>query len=358
MLRLVLIVPLLVLALDVAVSQEVIRIEDIAAQNEFNHGVAQLLKAAEHLEATGHADEARRLRELAGQQKRSQAEAILERRLAERDALNKEISRLRQATGRHQHVAIHATLAELSLTKAREAGVKFDGIDRELLAVKGIAGLLAEGCLKTRKEGKQTPAPEVARESGDTLSFGVVEDVDLLEKIITTLERKGALKKLANPTITTVSGRPASFNVGGEFPIAVPGGLGSTTAIEFRQYGTRLDCVPIVLGGGKVRLELRPRVSHIDPSRQTVIDGVTVPGLRERWVDIAVELGVGQTFALAGLVQERVTSDEKSEGAADGEAKSEVEQTELVVLVRCEVCEAPRTARPACPPALPPAGLR
>jgi len=77
-----------------------------------------------------------------------------------------------------------------------------------------------------------------------------------------------------------------------------------TTSIEFKKYGTQVDFLPIVLGNGKVRLEVRPRVSSLDPTTSVIISGTVVPGLKVREVDTAVEMKSGETFALAGLVQE------------------------------------------------------
>ena len=101
-----------------------------------------------------------------------------------------------------------------------------------------------------------------------------------------------------------VSGRPAQFQVGGEFPIIVPQSLG-TASIEYKPYGTQVDFLPIVLGNGNIRLEVRPRISDLDPANGIVLQNIQVPALDTRQVDTAVEMKAGQTFALAGLVQER-----------------------------------------------------
>ena len=112
------------------------------------------------------------------------------------------------------------------------------------------------------------------------------------------------LKILSDPTLVTVSGRPAFFNSGGEFPILVPQSLG-TVSIEYKKFGTQIDFVPIVLGNGNLRLEVRPRISEIDHTRSITINGTTVPGLRVREADTGVEMHPGQTLAIAGLVQTR-----------------------------------------------------
>src|SRR5690606_869640 len=119
---------------------------------------------------------------------------------------------------------------------------------------------------------------------------------------IRALRRNNLVKVLASPTLTAIDGRPASFNAGGEFPVIVPAGLGQV-GIQYREFGTRLDYVAKVQGNGRIALEVRPYVSEIDPSRSVLLDGYSVPGLRSRYLETAVELGAGQTLALAGLLQ-------------------------------------------------------
>jgi pilus assembly protein CpaC len=272
-------------------------------------------------------------------------------------ALNEEISRLRQLAGQQPQVAIYTTIAELSRTKVRDADIEIEGIDKDWLAAKGIQGLLVTGAFRRQAKVSQPPTARMDVGNDDTVDFGVIENVDLLNKIIATLQKQGALKKLAEPTLLTTSGRPASFKVGGEFPVVTPGGLG-TTCVEFVEYGVRLDCVPILLGNGRLRLEIRPSVSEIDESRKVIVDDVTVPGLTSRCVDSAVELGVGETLVLAGLAQERVTHEEQPAGVAEEDATSKTEQIELIVTARCELSQRSVTARKARVPTPSPTGPR
>ncbi len=166
------------------------------------------------------------------------------------------------------------------------------------------------------------------------------------------------IKVLAEPTLVTVSGRPAAFNSGGEFPIIVPQSLG-TVSVEYRQFGTRVDFVPLVLGNGNLRLEVRPQISEIDPSRSVTINNVTVPGLRTRWVDTAVEMKSGQTLALAGLIQSRVEAENRGIpwladlpyfGVPFRRVTEQMNEVELLIMVTPEFVEA------ADPQELPPCG--
>ena len=155
------------------------------------------------------------------------------------------------------------------------------------------------------------------------------------------------LKILAEPTLVTISGRPASFLVGGEIPITVPQSLGTST-IEYKRYGTQLDFVPIVLGNGKVRLEVRPKISDLDWANSIVINGTTVPGLKSREVETGVEMNAGQTLAIAGLVQTRVESERRGLpwvsdvpylGVAFRRMKDENNEIELLILVTPELVD-------------------
>jgi pilus assembly protein CpaC len=165
---------------------------------------------------------------------------------------------------------------------------------------------------------------------------------------VDALKQNNLVKVLAEPTLVAVNGRPASFSSGGEFPILVPQSLG-TISIQYRQFGTRVDFVPIALGNGRVRLEVRPQVSEIDPSRSVVINNTTVPGLRSRWVDTAVEMNAGQTLALAGLIQTQIEAETRGlpvlgdmpwVGPAFRRVREQANEIELLVLVTPEFVDA------------------
>jgi pilus assembly protein CpaC len=99
------------------------------------------------------------------------------------------------------------------------------------------------------------------------------------------LRRDDLAKLLAEPTLTTLSGRSASFNVGGEQAVPVPQQNGAVT-IEYKEFGTRVDFVPIVLGNGSIRLEVRASVSEIDPT-------LGLAGHGSSWPAAASLTGVG-----------------------------------------------------------------
>jgi hypothetical protein len=137
-----------------------------------------------------------------------------------------------------------------------------------------------------------------------TVEFGIVSGDNVFFGWLDFLQQHSAAWIMAEPQLVAVSGRPALFNEGGEIPILVPQSLGTST-IEYKPYGTQVDFLPIVLGNGNIRLEVRPRISDLDKSNGIELQGINVPALKVRTVDTAVEMKAGQTFALAGLIQRR-----------------------------------------------------
>jgi pilus assembly protein CpaC len=128
------------------------------------------------------------------------------------------------------------------------------------------------------------------------------------------LEQKQVMQVLAEPTLTTLSGVPARFLSGGEFPLpVVQGGTGNSTAITivFKPYGVKVDFTPTANPDGTIRLKVAPEVSALDYSNAVTISGFTIPALSTRRAETEVELVNGQSFVLSGLLDHR-TSDNLS----------------------------------------------
>jgi pilus assembly protein CpaC len=126
---------------------------------------------------------------------------------------------------------------------------------------------------------------------------------------VDALEQDGLVKVLAEPNLVALSGQTATFLAGGEFPIPVPqsgGGLNTTITIEYKQFGVALNFTPVVLSKDKISLKVAPEVSDLDFSNAIRIEGYFVPGLKVRRTSTTVELGDGQSFAIAGLLRENV----------------------------------------------------
>ena len=124
------------------------------------------------------------------------------------------------------------------------------------------------------------------------------------------LEQKQILQVLAEPTLTTLSGLPAHFLSGGEFPFpVVQGGTGNTTAIsiQFRPYGVKVEFTPTVNPDGSIRIKLSPEVSTLDYTNAVTISGFTIPALSTRQTETEVEIQNGQSFIVSGLLDHRTT---------------------------------------------------
>ncbi len=107
----------------------------------------------------------------------------------------------------------------------------------------------------------------------------------------------------------TSNGKEASFLVGGEFPIPVlQGGANSgAVTIQFREFGVRLTFTPTITGNNNIRLHVKPEVSALDYSNALSFNGFTIPALSSRKMETNVELGEGQSFVIAGLIDNQVT---------------------------------------------------
>ena len=125
--------------------------------------------------------------------------------------------------------------------------------------------------------------------------------------LVDALQAEGLITVLAEPTLTAVSGESASFLSGGEFPVPVSQGLQQIT-IEWKRFGVNVDFSPIVLNGEHMSIKVRPEVSELTDLGSVVINNIKIPGLAVRRAETTVELASGQSFAIAGLFQNNVTS--------------------------------------------------
>jgi pilus assembly protein CpaC len=129
-------------------------------------------------------------------------------------------------------------------------------------------------------------------------------------QMIRAMQTNGTLRALAEPNLIAMDGQVASFLAGGEFPIPViqaGGGGGNSVTIQFKEYGIRLNFKPTIIDEDHIRLELEPEVSTIDFANGVRFQGFVVPALRTRRARTGVELRDGQSFALAGLLDNSET---------------------------------------------------
>ena len=130
--------------------------------------------------------------------------------------------------------------------------------------------------------------------------------------MIKAAQTNGALRSLAEPNLIAMNGQEASFLAGGEFPIPIlqsssTAGVGSAVTIVFKEYGVRLSFKPTIIDEDHIRLELEPEVSTLDAANGVRFDGFLIPALKTRRAKTGVELRDGQSFALAGLLDNSET---------------------------------------------------
>ena len=120
--------------------------------------------------------------------------------------------------------------------------------------------------------------------------------------LIDALEDEGLITLLAEPNLTALSGETASFLAGGEFPIPIVDEDGKIT-IQFKSFGVSLAFTPTIVSGDRISLKVLPEVSALSSSGAVQINGIVIPALTTRCANTTVELGSGQSFAIAGLLQ-------------------------------------------------------
>jgi len=244
-------------------------------------------------------------------------------------------------------VNLRVRIVEMSRSLTRELGVNWQA----LANVGGRYGAVAFA---------SSPALLQAADGalGGGYGFGAPGRVLDINGVIDALAQDQLVHVLAEPNLTTMSGESASFLVGGEFPIPVAAS-NQAVSIEFKQFGVSLAFVPTVLDDGRISLHVRPEVSQLSNQGAVTLqtglnNSVQIPALQVRRADTTVELGSGQSFAIAGLLQETTTlvgnglpflGDIPILGALFRSDNFQRNETELVILVT------PYLVRPASGPA-------
>lgn len=232
--------------------------------------------------------------------------------------------------------------------------VRFANVDRALSHELGM-NLFSTGALNTigsTTTGAFIP-PRLAVAGTVTLTdalniFLFRPDLDL-GATIKALENKRLLQVLAEPNLLAINGKPASFLAGGEFPYPTlqggGAGLGAVT-IQFREFGVRINFLPRVTPRNTIRMQVAPEVSSLDFANGLVFQGFTIPALATRRVQTEIELESGQSFAIGGLLDNRLTESlSKIPGLGDIPLLGKLFQsrqlnknnTELLVMVTPEV---------------------
>jgi pilus assembly protein CpaC len=254
-----------------------------------------------------------------------------------------------------QQVLLRCTVAEVNRRALRRLGVDgfLAGDDfADVFAVSQIGGFNPINIGAAADVNATSTIPFLTGEDGIPLSPNTTFSLGFprvqMQLFIRALQENSLLRILAEPDLVAISGETASFLAGGEFPIPVPQSGASTGAItiEFREFGVRVNFTPVVLSGQRIRLKVAPEVSETDFSTAVQIQGFVVPGLTQRRVETVVEVGNGQTLAVAGLLADEIRGvasklpalgEVPILGALFRSVEYQRRETELVILVTPEI---------------------
>ncbi|RZF66331.1 type II and III secretion system protein family protein [Sphingomonas populi] len=220
----------------------------------------------------------------------------------------KVLSRLKSATP--LQVNLQVRFAEVSRSFVKNIGVNLNTVDRTGGFKFGVGqgrgaatkfspgGPMGVGFTQAPSNGSlisQVTNGTTIGAAGKLFGLDLISSLDLGEQ-------DGQVTTLANPNLTALSGETGTFLAGGEIPIPVSQGLGAVS-VEYKQYGVMLAYTPTVLADGRISLRVRPEVSQLTSEGSVTLNGTTIPALSTRRAETTVELGSGQSFMIAGLLQ-------------------------------------------------------
>ena len=207
-----------------------------------------------------------------------------------------------------QQILLKVRFADVDRSKSLELGVNFYGSPGGIPFTSTV-GTFSPTRLKEFKK---------AGGGASSADFNVADALNVLTIIphldlgatLKDLQAKNVLQILAEPNVLAMNGHEASFVTGGEFPYPTlqggGGGVGQVT-VQFREFGVRIHFTPIITPRGTIRLHVTPEVSSLDYANALTVSGVTVPGLSTRRIETEIELEDGQSFVIAGLLDQRTT---------------------------------------------------
>lgn len=208
-----------------------------------------------------------------------------------------------------QQVMLKVRMIEVNRGAARDLGLRWDRFGRNQIGVPNSQ--IGLGRTETSIDEETGIISRVAGAAISGVPFATIltsfggagRGLDLT---ISALEERGLVRRLAEPNLVALSGGTATFHAGGKIPIPVASATQSgipTVTVQFEPFGVRLNFTPTVLSNGLINLDLAPEVSDIDASISVTSGGVSVPGITVRSARTTVELRDGQSFAMAGLLQ-------------------------------------------------------
>ncbi len=240
--------------------------------------------------------------------------------------------------------------------------VRFAEVNRNAFLQAGLSLFAIRDSFAARSSTQQFASPDFDNESSSLLEFTDYLNLFFFHRgeglggVLKALQGRGLLQSLAEPNLIAYDGQEASFLAGGEIPIPVIQGLTGNVSIVYKEFGIRLTFTPTI-AGDVIRLKLRPEVSTLDFNNGIILSGFRIPALNARRAETDVELRDGQSFAIAGLMNNISQADKQAIpllsklpiiGNLFKSRADRAEQTELLVLIT------PRLVRALDPDEVPP----
>jgi pilus assembly protein CpaC len=242
--------------------------------------------------------------------------------------------------------------------------VRFAEVNRRAVHELGLSLFTTRPAFTARSTTQQFPAPEFDDIQGgvsgltfsDFLNIFFFQREEGIGGVLKALDQNGDLESLAEPNLIAYNGQEAQFLAGGEIPVPVVSGTTGNVSVQYKEFGVRLRFRPTI-AGDVLRLHVRPEVSALDFANGVTLSGFRIPALTTRYAETDVELRDGQSFAIAGLLNNIGQQDQASIpilsqipiiGAIFKSRARRSEQTELLVLIT------PRLVRPLNPDEVPP----
>jgi len=258
-----------------------------------------------------------------------------------------------------QQVMLQVRIAEVNRKAIEELGTSL------FTGATGVGNWLGRGTTQQFPSATYSDLTRTSGSNGGTVTTGQMEFSDFLNiflfntnwnvgTLIRALKQTGYFQSLAEPNLIAYNGKEASFLAGGEFPVPFVSGVGQVS-VQFKEFGVRLNFTPII-AGDLIRLKVRPEVSSLDFNNGVTLSGFRIPALQTRRAETEVELRDGQSFAVAGLMDNTAQTDKAAIpvlsslpiiGALFKSKAERKEQTELLVLIT------PRLVRPLNPDEVP-----
>ena len=225
--------------------------------------------------------------------------------------------------------------------------VRFAEVNRRVLTEAGLSLFLNRRRFAGRTSTQQFAAPEFDDEKAGGLVFSDFLNLFFFDRkqgiggVLKALQSTGGFNSLAEPNLIAYNGQEASFLAGGEFPIPVVQGTTNAVTVVFKEFGVRLSFRPTI-AGDVIRLKVKPEVSSLDFNNGITVSGFRIPALISRRAETDVELRDGQSFAIAGLLDNQSQHDSGAipvlsrlpiVGALFKSRSARAEQTELMVLI-------------------------